>query len=548
MLQVIRFVLRSGRGAVVLVIAATLLAGACSTLLLAFINQALSGSEDVTLIPFVSLCLTYVAASFGATYLTGRMTERKEYELRKQLSESVLRLPLIDLERIGTTRVLASLTQDTKAVGSAMMFVPALLKNVVVLFGGLAYLGYLAPAGLVAWFLVASVGWILVLLLGRGSGDDNIAWRNVLDQLAAMFEGLTSGAKELRLSQSRREDFYRRGLDATSLRLFRIGNTLAFYVSSAQALAIVLVFGVLAFIVFAGPSVLHMDVPTMIAFVMVTLYLQGPLQGILSVGEPMRRGAISLARIRSIGGEMHGLPEASVELHAPIRESVAIELSDVRYEYEKTPTTRAFRLGPISAEFDPGTITFIVGGNGSGKSTLIKILSGLYEPTAGSLYLGDEQVTEENKEWYRQHFGAVFSDFYLFQNLWGADPSGLSDSVLSLLENLDLSKKVRLIGTEFSTTDLSAGQRRRLALVAALIEKRPVLIFDEWAADQDPKFRHIFYRSILPKLRDEKKTLIVVTHDERYFDIADQLIKLDAGEQSGDRTGHFLAKLTGVRS
>ena len=81
----------------------------------------------------------------------------------------------------------------------------------------------------------------------------------------------------------------------------------------------------------------------------------------------------------------------------------------------------------------------------------------------------------------------------------------------------------------FSTTHLSHGQRQRLALLGAYLEDRPIYVFDEWAANQEPQFRNIFYRQILPELKARGKLAVVISHDDRYFDVADRLIRLTSG-------------------
>jgi putative ATP-binding cassette transporter len=88
---------------------------------------------------------------------------------------------------------------------------------------------------------------------------------------------------------------------------------------------------------------------------------------------------------------------------------------------------------------------------------------------------------------------------------------------------------VNFINVKFSTTKLSTGQRKRLALFAALAEKRPILILDEWAADQDPGFRLFFYNEILPYIKNENITIIAITHDETYFNLADRRLHLESG-------------------
>ncbi|WP_067548288.1 ATP-binding cassette domain-containing protein [Nocardia crassostreae] len=188
-----------------------------------------------------------------------------------------------------------------------------------------------------------------------------------------------------------------------------------------------------------------------------------------------------------------------------------------------------FNLGPIDLVFEPGQVTFIVGGNGSGKSTLAKLITGLYFPRTGQLTLNGEPIDHENIEWFRQNSSAIFTDFHLFEDYLGFDRPGIDDEVRHYLEELQISHKVTVQDGRLSTINLSQGQRKRLALLTALLEDRAIYLFDEWAADQEPKFRDVFYREILTKLKERGKTVIVITHDDRYFDLADQIVKLDFG-------------------
>jgi putative pyoverdin transport system ATP-binding/permease protein len=194
-----------------------------------------------------------------------------------------------------------------------------------------------------------------------------------------------------------------------------------------------------------------------------------------------------------------------------------------------------FALGPISLSLQPGELLFIIGGNGSGKSTLAKLITGLYAPQSGSIELNGKPVTQDNVEWYRQHFSAVFSDFYLFDSYLGFDRDTLDAEVADYLKQLQLSHKVSVKDGVLSTTNLSQGQRKRLALLETYLENRPVYIFDEWASDQEPKFRELFYKQMLPELKRQNKIVIVITHDDRYFHLADHVIKLDYGKIEFDR-------------
>ena len=178
----------------------------------------------------------------------------------------------------------------------------------------------------------------------------------------------------------------------------------------------------------------------------------------------------------------------------------------------------------------PGELVFLVGGNGSGKSTLAKIITGLYAPESGEIRLDGKRITDANRDDYRQLFSAVFGDFYLFENLLGLGDGNLDGQAREYLEHLHLDHKVKIRNGELSTTSVSQGQRKRLALLTAYLEDRPFYMFDEWASDQDPYFKNVFYTRLLPELKARGKAVLVISHDDKYFDAADRVIKLDYGK------------------
>jgi putative ATP-binding cassette transporter len=110
----------------------------------------------------------------------------------------------------------------------------------------------------------------------------------------------------------------------------------------------------------------------------------------------------------------------------------------------------------------------------------------------------------------------------------------LDDKAREYLVKLQLNHKLDVKEGVLSTTQLSQGQRKRLALLTAFLEDRSIYLFDEWAADQDPTFKQTFYDSLLPELKARGKTVIVISHDDRYYDVADRLIKLEDGKLEYD--------------
>jgi len=207
-----------------------------------------------------------------------------------------------------------------------------------------------------------------------------------------------------------------------------------------------------------------------------------------------------------------------------------LELVNVMHSYHRETEDSHFELGPINLRFRPGELVFLVGGNGSGKSTLAKIITGLYVPESGEIRIDGKPVTDANRDDYRQLFSAVFVDFYLFENLLGIHSRNVDEQAKTYLDQLHLSHKVKVKDGVLSTTAVSQGQRKRLALLTAYLEDRAFYLFDEWAADQDPLFKDVFYTQLLPELKARGKTVLVISHDDKYFDVADRIIKLDYGK------------------
>ena len=212
-----------------------------------------------------------------------------------------------------------------------------------------------------------------------------------------------------------------------------------------------------------------------------------------------------------------------------------LDLVNVTHAYRQEGGNAEFQLGPLNLTFYPGDLVFLIGGNGSGKTTLVKLLMGLYEPEAGEIRLDDTPVAMANRDDYRQQFSAVFYDFYLFERLFGVAAKDIDGESQKYLDLLQLSHKLTVKNGQLSTIDLSQGQRKRVALLNAYLEDRPIYIFDEWAADQDPQFKRIFYYELVPELKSRGKTVIVISHDDRYYGLADRLIKLESGKIEYDQ-------------
>ncbi|MMZ61565.1 ABC transporter ATP-binding protein YojI [compost metagenome] len=257
--------------------------------------------------------------------------------------------------------------------------------------------------------------------------------------------------------------------------------------------------------------------------------MTGPVNSILNTYPVFLQVRISWRRIEELSGEITELQNVDDPFNKPLSEPEMAELAvhDVQYQYCRDGQG-LFSVGPFRLTFRRGTITFITGGNGSGKTTLGKLITGLYTPASGFITIDNQPVDSEQLGGY---FSAIFNDFYLFKRLYGIDCSDKQGKINELLNRLQLSDKVTIQDDRLSTTtDLSTGQKKRLALLLTYLEDKPICLFDEWAADQDPEYRHYFYHVILPEMKKEGKCIIAITHDDRFFHLADELIKLEQGK------------------
>jgi putative ATP-binding cassette transporter len=487
----------------------------------------------------------------ATTFLTGLiseavlvfLSEHLSFRLRINLCGQIMRLPLADLERLGHARLTAAFTQDIPAIDFALLRIPTVFINGAITVGCLAYLGFLSP-----WILAVTGAFIVVALISylipeRRAVHYLASYRQSWDQLIADFDAMHHGAKELKLHHARRQrvlaDMQRGSADA--VRKAALTYRLLYMVLGYWSHALFFLF--IALLLYAVPSQAALGLKTVTGFALIALYLVGPLDQIINSLPRFRAATVAFAKIRQMALELDasqldvsllepGTDPASVTSAIVVRD---ITLRAVTHTYFREKEERDFLLGPIDLTISAGELVLVTGGNGSGKTTLAKLIAGLYQPAAGEVLLNGELVTSANRERYRQCFSAVFSDFHVFEQLMGNADHALDERARVYLQKLHLDHKVKVEAGRLSTTALSTGQRKRLALLAAYLEDRPIYLFDEWASDQDPEFKEVFYHQLLPELRDRGKAVIAITHDDRYFGIADRLIRLHDGQLDAAR-------------
>lgn len=532
-----RFVVQRARTMAWLMVCAGVLSGLMSAGLLALINHVLHHASDrsfLVTLGFLVLVAGKLLSNLWSQLLLVRFSQDTILDLSLTLCAKIVRAPLRRSEQRGASHILVTLTDDVSWVTWAIQCFPQLVMNVAVVLGCGLYLAWLSWEtflGVVAVTLLGALGY---QWLHRNAFSVIVAAREARVELFRHFRSLTDGLKELLMHRARRQEFvnqdvrraaesYRRAnLDATRRQaLSDTWTQVSFY-------------SLIGLIVFLFPSMVTVSPEALTGYVVAVLYMMNPIWGIIGALPTIERGQIALENIERLGLSLEVGHEEVQPIELPDHEtggSPTVRWDDVVFSYgEERGGEASFVLGPISLTFHPGELVFVIGGNGSGKSTFVKVLTGLYRPSQGSVTLAGMPITDANREWCREHFSVVFSDFYLFNRLLGQTASQVERLAPQYLRLLHMEQKVTVQERTFSTTDLSQGQRKRLALVTAYLEDRPIYVFDEWAADQDPQYKEIFYHTLLPDLRKRGKLVVVITHDDRYFHLGDQVIKLEDGK------------------
>ncbi|MFM2430258.1 MAG: hypothetical protein RLZZ511_1471 [Cyanobacteriota bacterium] len=537
-MSLIRFLFQTSWKLLTIATAAGLLSGLSSAGLVALINIILrqwgTSPSSALVFGFIGLSTIALSAGIASQLLLIRLAQQAIYNLRLQLGRSILAADLAHLEQTGPAKLLATLTDDIQALANAVWIIPFLCIDLAMVIGGLSYILILA------WQVLLLVITLILLFLGlynqilRRAKHQLKLGRDQQDYLFQHFRALINGTKELKLNYDRRQAFLTEDYAPTAAQ-FRHHQTLGLswfaLIDNFGKFAFFFAFGTLLFLL---PNFLNIPAATLSGYLLTFLFIRQPLENLIARMPTLSQASIALDKIASLNLSLTDRAETLTTPSAPNPNWQTLQLQHVHHTYPGEGDTR-FTLGPISLEFHPGELIFLIGGNGSGKSTLAKILTGLYPPENGDILLEHQPITDQTRESYRQYFSVIFAEFHLFERLLGL--TAPPDKIQHYLQTLKLDHKVQLEGDRLTTTALSTGQRKRLALLTALLEDRPIYLFDEWAADQDPSFRQYFYTEFLPHLQRQGKTIIAITHDDHYFHLADRLIKLEYGQLEYDQPG-----------
>lgn len=506
----------------------TTLPGLANSALVIIINQSVTGTTDIRYLLLMFAIAIYVLV------LTTRMNSRQvallgnlvAHDLNVKIFRNVFKFSFRKYEKVASGRVYTILHDD---IGSLFFFaqhLPNLYSAAVTVIVVSVYLCTISFVGCMALF---AISFLIMVFQNFFTGSIKEVWmkaRESREGFTDLITGLVNGFKEVIVHKIKRTE-YMSDLENSSKEFYKTHRE-AMYVDIDKT-----IFANLSFTFAVGgscllfPMIFDLSKELVATFVITTLFLWGPMSAIIGSLPTFFRVRVSWDRIKeflkNMDEEIVNAPEQAALDTGEVVEK--IETNDVFFTYGVQEGEVESIVGPVNFEARKGEVTFVIGGNGSGKTTLLKILVGLYKPSKGSISINGEVKSSIE---LGEYFSIIYSDFYLFKKIYGIKTERLQQ-VKDWLKMLGLDKKVVIENGSFNTINLSKGQRKRLSLLRSYLEDRPINIYDECAADLDPEFKQFFYNVLLPEMKKEDKVIIIISHDDGYFDIADRIYKMDMG-------------------
>jgi len=461
------------------------------------------------------------------------------HKLRVRIMDMIRRSELLEVEKIGRSRIVAAVTSDAAVLTQASNMLCFTIQGAVLIFFVGLYVAYLSLAAfLLTFVIVVGAGTIFHYKNKRLAAQkgESAAWERRL------YERLTdflNGFKEVRLNRPRSDDLYADAAEvsmtAANIKIRTQSETFKMIVTSQISMYVLL-----GAVVFVAPNLSDSLGGTSIAKATTALlFIVGACFGLVQSIPILLNANAAADRIARLEGALETALSAVDPRDITARKHFnKIEMQNIVFRYTDRFSDTVFKIGPIDFTLNSGELVFITGGNGSGKSTFLRVLAGLYPPDSGEIYVDGTRINDNTRDDYRALMSAIFFDYHLFQRLYGIDEPDPAE-LDSLLRKFRLEDKTGLVNGAFRTLDLSGGQRRRLALIVSMLEKRPIMLLDEWTAEQDPEYRRKFYDELLPEMLQAGATIIVITHDDRLLDelrLPARRIRMDEGRIVEQRT------------
>ncbi|WP_460087331.1 cyclic peptide export ABC transporter [Roseibium sp. LAB1] len=496
-------------------------------------EQSLLGMkvEPQLLIVYVLTLSIFLLSNRSALHQANRFVQSRLEATRRRIVSKIRKADLRTLERLGQGDIYVTVAQETDHLSQTLpLLIGAAQSALLVLFLFL----YIATLSLISFLVISVFTYLGVRFFLSRQRALTASLVDVHYREAEMLDSLmhfTLGFQEIRLNANKNDALFAHFSDVTGrLRdvVIRLGGKWVTLLQFSNAFIFLLV-GVVVFIL---PAFFSGYTDTIYKITAASVFALGPTAAILSVLRLVGRAEAGLGHVYALEKRLEdGAPHPvgpSPRESSPFKSFSKLQLADVTFRYLDADGNITFEAGPLNLTLDRGETVFLTGGNGAGKSTALNLLCSLYKPSSGQILCDGLEIEDENRQQYREIFSCIFTDFHLFDRLYGIEDAE-PEEVIRLIKRMELDDKVGFENGRFTTSDLSTGQRKRLAMIVALLEDREIYVFDEWAADQDAHFREVFYKEMLPDFKARGKTVVAVSHDDHYWDCCDRRLFLDLG-------------------
>lgn len=453
------------------------------------------------------------------------------YENEKSIFKRILKTKLITLEKYGTQRFYTAI-EDLRIFSSLPEVITHTINSLLMLLLCLVYMFSLSIyAGLTVLGLIIIIAVIYFVVMNTMNGRITVL-RKFNEHYYKYVNDVIKGFKNLKVNSILSQNLLSENLLPNRDQAKELDYNINYVFLSINLISQYGLYLIIGAILFVLPKFNLLPKEDIVSYVVILLFITGPISNLINMQNIYTRFSVANKRINNFLKDFSEEREEDNNQNQTNIHFQSLDFKNISFQYENTSGEQSFALDKVNFNAQKGEVIFIVGGNGSGKSTFINILTGLYDHKEGEISLNNEKLN--SKKTLQNLISPVFTDNYIFSHNYDNYQLENNSQYKSLLEMMEMEAVVGDTKEESARRNFSKGQSKRMSLIFALLEEKPILVLDEWAADQDPHFRKYFYEVLIPKFKKEGKTIIAVTHDDAYFKHADRIIKFDYGQIASD--------------
>jgi cyclic peptide transporter len=514
-----------------------------SSSLLLVINQTLL-KEPLVIMPgynWLAFSILIGLAFTGSRIFQSRiirLTKRNSNDLMLKTVDKLRHASYEDYEKLGNENVYTAM-YDIAVISGIPRSLIVVFSSFFTVVCGLIYMFLTSVTG--AGLVVINIAILIYLYLSRNVElkKDLELTRKLDDTYFQHINDLLQGFQEMKMGTKRNDNLYKNHITKNRSDSKALGVKTSIAYLNNELIGNYGWYLLIGIILFLLPLATDINYAQITTFIVTILFLMNPIIGLVNILPTYTTYTIAVERLKGFEIKINSFNHCEKYNPEPSAEDISfekLEMVDVFYERSDRNGRRNFVLGPVNLKIQRGELVFVTGRNGSGKSTFVNLITGLYKPVAGAIYLNGHKISLDNYPYYRDHISAIFTKNYLFHHNY--DGFAIKRSNVLLNEYIDLMQLNDVIhihpDKNHIDRNLSKGQQKRLALIYAMLEDRPIMVLDEWAAEQDPTFRRYFYHTVLRKLIESGKTIVCVTHDDDFYHLAERIIEMKDGRIASD--------------